>query len=776
MDSLFGPILIMFLILLGILVIVGGMGAALFGYFYWQKWKDREQRALDFVLLQVAVPKDNEVKIDAMEQMISSFHALKSAGGFFSSQVAEHISLELVAKAGDIRFYIAAPRKLQDLIEKQIHGAYPGADVRVVDEYNIFFEEGSVAWAQLGLSDQSFKPIKTFKELPTDPLNSITSALAKMKEGEGAAIQIILAPADGGWRKTGSSFVSSTKKDEADPEKAKYKVDARTLEAIESKISKQGFEVTIRIVVAAEDESTAEMHLNNIKSTFEQFNSDQNGFRTEKVWIPHTFMSDFIYRYPRVIHLLTPKSILTTDELATIYHFPNKTVETPNIYWLRAKRAPAPAKIPTSGLYLGKSIYRGQERPVYMGHKDRQRHMYLVGKTGTGKSEYLRELILQDIEAGEGVCLIDPHDLAEDILNFIPPHRAEDVIYFDPGDTERPMGLNIMAAETEQQRHFITGAIINLMYKLYDPHKTGIIGPRFEHAIRNAMLTVMEAVPGGTFIELVRLQTDPKYVQELLPRVKDPVVRRYWTDQIAQTADFHKSEILDYIVSKFGRFITNKTMRNVIGQSKSSFDFRRVMDERKILIVRLNKGALGEENANFLGLILVPQILMAAMSRTDVPENQRPDFYLYVDEFQNFATPDFATILSEARKYHLSLIMANQFTSQIDDEIKSAIFGNVGTMMCYRVGVSDAQFLESEFAPIFNQQDLQNIDKYNLFVKTIVDNEPVPPFTMDITKNMDEVNARRNKRVGEMIWELSRLKYGKDLAEVEKEISSRSGL
>ncbi len=767
---------ILFGLLVGMCVIVGLMAGGFFGYLYWQRWKDREVRALDFVLLQIAVPKDNEIKIDAMEQMISSFQSLGKAGGMFSTKVAEHISLELVAMPGDIRFYIAAPRKLQDLIEKQIHGAYPGADVRVVDEYNMFFEEGTVAWAQLGLSYESYKPIKPYKELATDPLNSMTSAMAKMKEGEAAAIQIILAPAGNEWRKRGRNYISSTKKEEADPEKAKYKVDARSLEQIESKIVKPGFEVTVRIVVSAKDETVAEMHLKNIESTFEQFTSDLNGFTQQRVWIPHTFMTDFIYRYPRVFHWLTQKSILATDELATIYHFPNKTVETPNIHWVMAKRAPAPANIATSGLYLGKSIYRGIERPIFMGKQDRQRHMYLVGKTGVGKSEYLRDLILQDIEAGEGVALIDPHDLAEDLLNFIPPHRAEDVIYFDPGDTERPMGMNMMEAKTEQQRHFITGAIINLMYKLYDPHKTGIIGPRFEHAIRNAMLTVMEAVPGGGFIELVRTQTDAKYVQELLPKVKDPVVRRYWTDQIAQTADFHKSEILDYIVSKFGRFITNKMMRNVIGQSTSSFDFRKAMDERKILIVRLNKGALGEENANFLGLLLVPRILMAALSRTDVPEDQRPDFYLYVDEFQNFATPDFATILSEARKYHLNLVMANQFVGQLDDEIRGAIFGNVGTLMCYRVGTDDAPVLVRQFEPTFNEQDLMNIEKYHLFVKTIVKNEPIPPFTMDITKDMAAQDARRNRKVGEMIKELSRLKYGRDLAEVEKEVQARSNL
>ncbi len=763
-------------ILVGLTVLTGLAVGGFLGYLYWQRWKDREQRALDFVLLQVAVPKDNEVKIDAMEQMIGAFHSLGKAGGMFSTKVAEHISLELVAKYGDIRFYIAAPRKIQDLVEKQIHGVYAGADIRVVDEYNLFFEEGAVAWAQIGLKSESFKPLKTYKDLATDSMNSVTSALAKMQEGEGAAIQLILAPAGNSWRQMGRRFVSGTKKKEADPDKASYKTEAKSLEAIDTKIAKPGFEVTIRIVVSSKDEEMAKTHLNNIKSTFEQFMSDHNSLGSQKVWAQHTFMTDFIYRYPRVIHWWTQKSIMTADEIASIYHFPNKTVETPNIFWLRAKRAPAPANIPTEGLYLGKSVYRGVERPVYMGDADRQRHMYLIGKTGTGKSEYLRELILQDIYAGKGVALIDPHDMAEDLLNFIPPHRAEDVVYFDPGDTDRPLGLNMMEAKTEKERHFVTGAIISLMYKLYDPHKTGIIGPRFEHAIRNAMLTVMEAVPGGGLIELVRTQTDAKYVQELLPRVTDPVIRRYWTDQIAQTADFHKSEILDYLVSKFGRFITNKTMRNIIGQTESSLDFRKIMDEQKILIVRLNKGALGEENAQFLGLVLVPRILMAALSRTDMPEAQRKDFYLYVDEFQNFATPDFATILSEARKYRLSLIMANQFVSQIDQEIRDAIFGNIGTMMCYRVGADDAGVLARQFDGVFNEQDLQNIDKYNLFVKTLVKNEPVPPFTMDITKDMKELEARRNVKVGEMIRELSRLKYGKDVTEVEAEIQKRSNL
>ncbi|OGD74589.1 hypothetical protein A2228_03875 [Candidatus Collierbacteria bacterium RIFOXYA2_FULL_46_10] len=414
-------------------------------------------------------------------------------------------------------------------------------------------------------------------------------------------------------------------------------------------------------------------------------------------------------------------------------------------------------------------------RKIYISEKDRARHMYIIGKTGTGKSELLMDMILQDIRAGKGVCFIDPHDTVEKILEYIPPERAEDVIYFDPSDTERPMGLNLLEARTEEEKQFVASSIINLMYKLYDPHKTGIIGPRFEHAIRNAMMTVM-VEPGATFIEIVRILTDQKFVQELLPKVQDPIVRRYWTDQIAQTADFHKSEVLDYIVSKFGRFITDKMMRNIIGQSYSSFDFRKVMDEGKILLINLAKGRIGEENSAFLGLVLVPKILVAAMSRQDIPEKDRRDFNLYVDEFQNFATPDFATILSEARKYHLNLTVANQFIGQIEEEVKNAVFGNVGTLMSFRVGVQDANFLQHEFTPTFSEADLTNVERFHTFVKTIVDNEPMPPFSMDLTRDIEAERKLANPKLAEMIKKLSRLKYGKDKNILEVEIAKRARL
>lgn len=759
---------------ISVLVLILLLGIiALFFYMFlqWLKNRKREDYALDFVTFLIRLPKDNEVKIDAAEQMFAGLYSLKKSGPLSFLKPEDTISFEIVALKDDIAFYVTCPTKIKDLVEKQINGAYPFATLKEVDEVNIFNEKGHVAFTSLGLDKARYLPIKTYKDLPTDGLSLITSALSKLSEGEGAILQFLIEPAGGDWQKAGKSFVSSSKKIESDPEKATYSQDPKAMEGIGSKTEKPGFNVVIRIVVSSPQEYLAKSHLDNIKAAFAQFSSSHNKFTKPFFIFKHLFMIDFIYRYMPLFRGRT--ALLNTEELATIFHLPNKTVETHHIQWLTAKNAPAPANIASEGLHLGKSIYRGQEKEVYIQMKDRQRHMYIVGKTGTGKSEFLKEMILQDIVAGHGVCAIDPHgEFVEDILQLMPPERAEDVIYFNPSDLERPMGLNMMEADTEEQRHFVVGSIIGLMYKLYDPHRTGIIGPRFEHAIRNAMLTIMYQ-KGTTFVELVRIMTDEKYLKQMLPLIKDQVVKRYWTDQMAQTSDFHKSEVLDYIVSKFGRFITNKTMRNIIGQPESAFNFRKAMDEKKIILCNLSKGILGEEDAKFLGLILVPKVLTAAMSRQDIPMEQREDFFLYVDEFQNYATDDFAVILSEARKYRLNLIVANQYIGQIDEEIKNAIFGNVGTIIAFRTGVTDASFLQHEFAPVFTDNDLANVEKFHVYIKTIVGNEPVPAFSMSLMKDMDAIEARMSPKLAHMIKELSRLKYGKNKDIVEEEMNTR---
>lgn len=769
--------------LIFIILIAVGVGILLsyfllFIFFISFKYRGREKNSVDSVLLEVAITRGNEIKIDAMEQMFATLYSIKKSGWKQKFSVQPTVSFEIVGRPEDIRFYVWTPTKFRDLIEKQIHGAYPDAQILEVSEYNLFNEEGKVAYKSFQLSKANYLPLKTFRELPTDPLSSITSALAKMQEGESAAIQVLISPAESDWQKEGRNYISETKKQESDPEKAKFSVGAKTLEAVENKTAKPGFETSVRVVVVSTTSESAKAHLANVSSALSQFASEFNNLGGRKIRRKGAFMEDFLYRYQPMFNLWgNHTTILNSEELATIFHFPNKTVTTPNIFWLNAKTAPAPAEIPSSGLYMGESSYRGIKKPVYMSEDDRRRHIYIIGATGVGKSEFLKELIMQDIKEGKGVCFIDPHDTIDTlILPNIPPERAEDVIYFYPGDTERPMGINLLEAKNEDEQHFISTSVINLMYKLFDPYKTGIVGPRFEHGIRNAMLTVMQALPGGTFVEVVQAMQRSEFVRDLLPNVKDPIVKRYWTDQIAQTSDFHKSEVLDYTVSKFGRFVTNKMIRNMIGQSQSSFDFRKVMDEGKILLINLAKGEIGEENSSFLGLILVPRILMAAMSRQDIPQEERRDFYLYVDEFQNFATPDFAQILSEARKYRLNLTVANQFIGQIEEEVKNAIFGNVGTKIAFRVGVTDANYLAHEFAPVFNEEDLLNVERFHAFVKTIVRNDPVPPFSMDLTKDPQSLANKGNPRIAQIIKEMSRLKFGRDARLVEAEIARRAKL
>ena len=462
-----GIIFILFLVL----------GLLVWGLIIWYRWRNREEESLNSSIFEVLLPKDNETKIEAMEQIFASLASLYRGGRFSFLKHQTQISFEIVGKPEDIRFYFICPNKIKELVARQIYSAYPTAELEETEEYNIFYKKGKVVFSWLVNKKENYKPIKTYRELGVDPLSAITSALAKLKENEGAVIQIILAPANSKWQAAGKSYLSSIKKAESDPQKAAFKVSAQFLEAIENKCSKPGFETTIRIVTVAATESEAKSHLSNIKTAFAQFQSPWNEFTSKKIRFKYGFMIDFIYRYQPIFWgLSNKKTILNSEELASIFHFPNKMIETPEIRWLKAKRAPAANEVPLSGLYLGKNIYRGVVKPIYISHEDRRRHIYIIGKTGTGKTELLKELILQDIRAGRGICLIDPHDLAEEILEFIPPERAENVIYFDPSNLERPMGLNLLEAKTEDQKHFVATAVINLMYKLYDPYKTGIIG------------------------------------------------------------------------------------------------------------------------------------------------------------------------------------------------------------------------------------------------------------------------------------------------------------
>ncbi len=787
---------------IGLLVVI--IALVVFAVIFTRRFISREEKSLDYILLKIKPPKYNEIKIEVAETLFNALHGLLRTGvsGLLKGQ--DHYSFEIVSQKGEIFFYISIPMQVREIAEKQIHSFYSDAEIELVPHYNIFSSDKFVDIAELSLKSAPYKPILRFHQLPeVDTLNSITSAMSQLEADESIAVQILVAPSNGSWSgaglraihkaQTGSSdksllgnvsfnktvMNSEQSADSPAEQQPEAKTDSVTMDPykkIEEKCSKPGWESVIRIVVSANDQFSAKTYIKNMVSAFAQFNDPTgNGFRKRRwPWTltKSTSLKEFIYR---MMPFWFGKMILTSPELATIFHLPNKNITTPNISWALSKKVAAPSLVAHEGLYLGQSVFRGQKQKIHLLEDDRRRHMYVIGQTGTGKSEFLKFMAIQDIKEGKGVAFIDPHGSAvEDILNQIPKERAEDVIYFDAGDTERPMGLNILEASSEEQKNLVVNSFIALLYKLYDPKRTGIMGPRLERAVRNVMLTAM-AKQGNTLVEVLRLLTDQNFVKETLAYVTDPLVRRYWTDEIAQTSDFHKSETMGYFVSKFDRFVTDTLLRNIIGQSKSAFDFRKVMDEKKILLVDLSKGKVGEENSNFLGLIMVPRLLIAAMSRVDMPEEERADFYLYVDEFQNFATPDFAQILSEARKYRLNLIVGNQFIAQIEENIREAIFGNVGSLISFRVGVDDAAYLEKQFEPVFKQQDLINNPIGNAYMRLLVKGQPTPPFSMATDwETMQQVT--RNLEVGKAIRELSRLRFGRDKKIVEAEMERRSGL
>lgn len=778
-DPVFWLSFLLAIIGLALLIILVRLGFKKFVVYV--KQASYEKKSLKSVVFEVRVPKNSEVDATAADQMFSALMGInssdKSAKGLKKLVKANSfVSFEIVAMYSLIKFYVIATKNIANTVEKAINGAYPSAEIIVTDEYNIFTKGAHMEYMQLKHDKDAYKPIRTYEELSTDSIATILATMSKMGPKEALVYQLILTGNDGEWRNKGKKYVSSIREAFMDTEKkSKPKVSEDVLAAIEKKCEKGGFNVDIRFMAVAPEAENAKGLLESIFAVFSQFKKEGgNTFKKGSLKFSElNFVKNFIYRIP------DESLVLNTAELASVFHFPNNKVDVPNINWLMAKRAPASGEIPTTGdLFLGMNIYRDVMKPIYINRDDRRRHMYLIGKTGAGKSYLLQSMALQDMINGEGLAFLDPHgDSAEWLLERVPAHRLEDVIYWNPADADRPIGFNIIEYYNEQDKHRVVNSFLGLMTKMYDPHNQGITGPRFERSVRNSMLTVMEE-QGATLVEVLRILSDPKYAEKKIPFIKDDLVRRYWTDEIANTQEFHKSEVLGYIVSKFDRFITNKLTRNIFGQSKSGFDMRWIMDNKKILIVNLSKGLIGEENAQFLGLLLVPRILSAAMSRADIAERDRKDFYLYVDEFQNFATDDFAQILSEARKYKLNLIVGNQFISQINENIRDAVFGNVGTAITMKVGSTDASFLESIYTPVFNSTDLVNLENTNAYVKIINKGETPPAFSINTHYKHSPftIPAEGDARTAEIVKTLSRYRFGRDRGMVEAEIVNRSEL
>jgi hypothetical protein len=743
-----------------------------------QRRSAQEKNNKDQTFFSVRVPRDNEYEIANAEQMFAGIYSIyegKKFDNLFREQFS--VSFELIALKDKIKFYVVCPTSISELVERQILGAYPTAEVLKTTDYNIYPENGYVEFAELRLSKESHLPIVMHDKLSSDPMNQITGALSKVKDGEALAIHYIITPANDKWRKSGRAILKSIEKAQKDPEnKSASSLPQETIQAITEKIGKIGFDTTVRIISVAQNKEVAKLNLTNTQAAFEQFNNPEaNKFSKLKVGkIKETLrskaiVSDFISRIPPV---WSNDSVLNIAELATIFHFPSVKVETPHIEWLMAKKAPADESVSSTGLWLGTSSFRGLEKDIAMANiDDRRRHMYIIGQTGTGKSYFMQNLALQDINAGNGICYIDPHgDGLDWLLERIPAHRAEDVIYWDPGDFEKPFGFNVLDNRSEEEKHFVANSFYKMIQKLFDPNNQGITGPLLERAMRSVLLTSM-AKKGGTLIESMKcLLLDWDVINDLKQYTDDPFVRDYWEKEIPATPENRRGELMGYFTSKLDRFISNRLMRNMLGQAQSSFDFREVMDTGKILLVNLSKGKIGAENSEFLGLLLIPKILSAAMSRADTPIDQRRDFFLYVDEFQNFATDDFEDILSEARKYRLNLIVANQYIGQIKEEIRDAVFGNVGTKVAFRVGIDDAEYLEKEFGPVFGKNDLTNIENQNAYVKLMVSGKYPPPFSMRTTFKKF---PQGDPAMRDLIIQISRNVYGRDRALVEEEILRR---
>lgn len=715
-----------------------------------------------------------------------------------------HIAFEIVAQGEQIFFYVAVPAGLVTSVEKALIAAYPGIQIVHVADHNIFSPTGkiqTVSGGELRLTNKSMYPIQTYKTLDFDPLSGMLSGLSRLKADEGAAVQIMIRPTSDKFSKSArrqakgllnpskakandpmniaaqvakapfSSPDWQAKQQQIDPTKQSDSIDQRIAQAIEEKASEPTFETLIRIVASSGQLPQSKMIVQDIINGFAQFNQPgSNGFSYSEARTPRDLAANFIFR-------LFPANqtgmILNTTELATIFHLPDISNEIGTPVERKGKKeVSGPADLPTEGVVIGSNFFQGKEKVVRLTDKDRSRHMYVIGQTGTGKSVLLEDLIVQDMALGKGLCVIDPHgELAETVLAKVPRSRVEDVIYFNPADAAMPVGLNIMEFDPKhpEQKDFVIQEIINMLYKLYDPDQQGIIGPRFEHWFRQAALTIMADPNGATFLEVPKPFLDDDFLKAKFKYVTDPTVQDFWINEMGQTSDYHKSEMLGWFVSKWGAFLSNEIMRNIIGQHKSAFDFTEIMDGKKILIVNLSKGLVGENNSKLLGMMFVIKLLAAALARSGRDKAAMPQFTLYVDEFQNFSTDSFATILSEARKYNLSLVVANQFIGQLTEQIRGAVFGNVGTLFSYRCGPEDAEFLEKQFEPSFDRNDLVNMPNLTGAIKLMANGLPTIPFTVNpVFPPVGEVNAQ----AAMAMKELSRSKYGRPKAEVDEEVSA----
>lgn len=712
-----------------------------------------------------------------------------------------HFSFEIISKDGLIRYYAIVPAVLTETVRQAIQSAYPTARVEEKREENIFEGGGginAVAGAELTLNKEYFLPIATYEDTKRDAQMAMLNALGSVGKNEGATVQILFRPAQKNWSDKAKQYIDNLHKGKTtktvgsnlgdfamDLIKAPWEVPGEhekteqttltnikqdEITAITNKMRYPAFETLIRVIASSASEPRSQAIMGGIVSSFSQFNSPElNGFKVNALKDPKKLVIDYTFRF---FPVRLRSSILNSVELASIYHLPEQSaIPTSSVERQLVKQVDGPAKLATEGLFLGTNEYRGNKKPIYLQEKDRRRHMYVIGQTGMGKSVFLENLAFQDMCDGRGFAFIDPHgDAVEAILKRVPEERIDDVIYFDPADIEHPVGMNMFEYTTEDQKDFIVQEGISMLQSLFDPQNQGFFGPRGQHMFRNAALLLMSDPAGATFIDIPQCFTDPEFVKQKLKYVTDKAVYDYWTKEFpASQKSNDAGEVITWFSSKWGPFIANTIMRNTLGQVKSGFNIREIMDTKKIFLVNLSKGRLGDINANLLGMIFVMKFQQAAMSRQDIPEDQRQDFCLYVDEFQNFATDSFESILSEARKYRLNLIVANQFMTQLTEKIREALLGNVGTIVCGRIGVTDAELMVKAFTPTFTAEDLTKTPNFAAVTKVMMFDMPSAPFTINLPPPMGEANDELMKTL--KVYSATR--FGKTRSEVEKEIESR---
>ncbi len=759
--------------------------------------------ATENILLLIEVPKDNEKKELSAEQMFASLHGILRPKSELNKEgsLQEHISFEIVSRRNSIQFYVWTPKHLKDFVESQVYAQYPTVQIKEGPEDYSATDIGdrTIYGTELGLTKNTMMPIKTFASFEVDPLAGITGVLAKLEQlGEEVWIQILARPIDDAWQDQGKSYIEGIKgggsKSAADilmelpsyilknfftalftppgdakaPDKKEISSGEQTImKAVEEKITKLGYQVKIRIAYLGPDEASGRQRMQAIVGGFKQFNTTNlNGFTNTKMYNSQEFIGDYQARL-----FFDDGYILNIEELASLYHLPHKSVETPNMKWTTAKTSEPPANIPVEGLteagdlsLFGITNFRGRHLKFGIKRKDRGRHLYIIGQTGAGKSFLLQLLTLSDIYHDQGFAIVDPHgDFATDIMKYIPEHRLADVIYMNPADRNFPMAFNPMEISDPAMKDHISSELVGVLKRMFDSW-----GPRLEYILRYTLLALLDH-PDSTMLDIPRMLTEKDFRKQVINNIKDPVVKSFWVTEFASWNEKFASEAVAPVLNKVGAFVANPLVRNIIGQKKSAFNIRQIMDESKILLVNLSRGQVGEDNAAILGALMVTKIQLAAMSRADMPLEDRRPFYLYVDEFQNFATDSFAVILSEARKYGLNLTVANQYVSQMPEVVRDAVFGNVGTMISFRIGPGDSKVLGSYFEPVFEAIDLTRLHNQNIFISMIIDGEKAAPFSAATLRMPDPENDQTEK-----IIQMARDRFASGRQEVEDDIRSRT--